>query len=566
MPSNDELQGSINVIVHDEPPTRCPTLAAEATPLLPEPLPKKQDNYLPAALACGLAAVTQPAFVLATTLQFKECDEVAAASLAFMIQSLFRNTFSGGMSSIANEIQAVRADKKLTELEKIEKIGKIITLSWTLTTVFSSISTIVFLLAHFFLPKLYSKHTADAAFTYLLISSLANFPIIAITMLGQVAYGFRDWSPLLSSAFASRLLAVALSYIFIKTTDWKIAGIAGGTVIASWAVFAGLFAWMRRHDTFKPYFEHSLVDIKKTVQDEFPGFFSITLKQCLQRFTEWGNLFFMTLLLPSDDKLKIATPAFNLIGFVGVFFQGSASAANARLKGKKRALDTATTSKAKEQELSEMKTIALRSCLFGVGVAAMAVTASFFSRSEITDFLIGGGNNTTAVNNVTAISNTTAANNTAESIHIPAENTLLIAAFGLLIDAPRIILASCENHWGKIMLTSMMSLVSMTFIGCPVGYAISKTKSEETGVEWMFIVRDVTMCVPVVLQAMIWRRCIAAERKIIDGLRLLPALREDETVQKPSASESRVSMFVANDDRSPRTPLRTSTASLIAER
>src|SRR3990167_5373704 len=74
-------------------------------------------------------------------------------------------------------------------------------------------------------------------------------------------------------------------------------------------------------------------------------------------------------------------------------------------------------------------------------------------------------------------------------MHETAETVLWISGLGLIADTLRIVSGNLLITWDKILFPSIMSLLTMTIIGIPLGYLSGMHKDDESAVIPMFAVR-----------------------------------------------------------------------------
>lgn len=461
------------------------------------------------------------------TLLYRTYNQTAVASLANTFQSCFRNTLNGGMAASGKMISGQRNSG-----DEIDQQEMIVT-SYLLGFVSAAITTTIYGASYFILPKVVDKETGTLAAYYLLASGLGNWPMLNLTMLQQFAYAYDHWVAQIVTTLMSRIPPVALSYLLLRETNLIPAVSIGlGNMIAPVLVYGAMEVWCRRQPDLKKFMRMPFVAFKNQWLDEqsallnegqvqpatscwknirvasskhFKPMLKLFAELAFQRATEWVNVFISTLVLGAmkNKNLAILTAALQVMSIFNLFSQGIGTGVTMDAEQEKKGFDRILKSSDQidsvgknnippelippvesiQNDLLEqadthyhnLKNIVILSQLLGLIVNGSVAIGTYFMRHMIVSWFANADDS--------------------PSQNEEAAKVLYMVAIGLVADSVRLISCGSLVPWNRNLLTNIVSLVSMTIIGIPLGYAIAKQEPENQAYYLFGVVRTIMIAV-----------------------------------------------------------------------
>lgn len=476
--------------------------ATATPPLLPKE--KSADPITLKIISFGVGSMLIAVNLTANSLSLSKSGFPGAGSLTTAGQSLLLGICGGALNAGGMKIGKALGEKDLALANEYSHAAL------GMTAALATVSTLAYGTTYFLMPQIADPADASAATTYFLISALGNWPALALVTQGQKAFQLGDWKAPLASTFTYRVPAAALSYLLATLTPMGATGVGIANLITPWISYIGMECWLR-----KSKFE-ALNQTKfslEVAKKHFKPFMQLGAKMSLQRITEWGNLALLTAMLGriSNTNLMLINPSLQIMTLFNLFSQGIGIAGNMRT-AKERALlksikaepdnglDSTRATRMFEAR-NAIKATTKKSIAGGVIANSLLAGTLFFARKPIVNYFLP--------------------ETASQESHDIAETALWINGTGLVFDAIRIITSNLLNSYDKISLPNILSLITMTIIGLPLGYAASDHESENGAV-----VPTIAMRTGMLLLA-----------GLMNTLLLLRSMREDEEPTITVASE-----------------------------
>lgn len=515
----------------------------ESVPLLAQLRPlqfRSFFNTLLKQLSGGLNSATQPVAGLLCSYILKEQGYAAASELISAYQGMFRNVFVGVMGACGTELG--KSLGKTDANEALNEANEIIAASHAMTAFLALLSSVAFAATPLVFPPLVDKKTAEISSAYFLISIVGNFQTMGINEYSQIIFVKGNSTVPLVAQLGFRGLVVGLSYFLVNHFHWKNGvGIANG--VAPWIPYLFLLAWFHKTEYKElrqlPYSGYWLA-IKKHFR-----LVKIGSHMGLQKFSEFGNMFGISIVLghEKDIFLAIINPSLQLSNILGMFIQGVGMSANMMMMSYKKSLDESLikmdhildeleqnspplNSDAEIQHLNslqksldeidklqyQIKMITKQSLGIGIFINGVVLGSLYWTAKSLVNLFMPS--------------------DASPQSHHLSEMTLWMMAIGLFADSPRIICGNILNTWGRILFPNIVSLISMTLIGIPLGYVLGLRQKENEPV-YMFAVRAATIFIAATINMVILYRCVKKDdesiKKVQNRYELLVSLQNGPT-------------------------------------
>lgn len=483
---------------------------------------KASNGVFIKVISNGISYFLQAVNSIGNSIISKMIGLVEAASLVSAFQSFARNVFSGMLNAAGQMLSSVLGEKND---KKIRELG---IASYTLTALWSLVSTTAYVIAYFTFPLLgYSQQTTKGALDFLFYTGFAIWPTLTLTALGQFAYAYGSWKPSLVTSLLNRIPAIAGSYVLAVTAGMGMTGIAVANMAAPWLVYVGMEFWMRRQPEFSAVFKsdpHNLPQFSE-VMKQLKIMIVLSMKVGFQRCTEWLNALIITILLgvTSKDGLRSMNPGLNAISLWSLFSQGLGTGANMIVAKLIKLLEKAREENVSIEEQTEIKaqirSVILKSVAAGMLINGVVGGAMYAARSAIVGWFI---------------------DNPSSETRSDAEILLGVVALGLIFDAPRIIVSTLLTAFGKPIGPSAVSAVLMS-LGILAAYLMSIKQDDSYKIISMFALRSVTIFLAALANLFTTYRSVQTLTDEIDNK--ITAKRAVEAVAREEES------VVATDER-----------------
>ena len=496
--------------------------------------PKENEIIVKKVISTGVNYLLQAVNTTGNTLIFvKMLDLGSAGSLGASIQSFFRNVLSGGLVSAGQILKEalgddpiILSDTTLTDDERasreirVARAKEIVVVSYALTGLLTVVSMGAYGACYFVLPRFkYTPEVADATSWFLLISGLATYPILALNMIGQIAFIRDHWKTPLLFSFMNRIPALIFAGLFVYYHLFSPAldgskQIGLGNAIAPWASYIGMEIVMRVQDEFcfMPSFKEFFTILRKNLNEideiaknghsklrnDFSAMFVLWLLMCLQRFTEWGNLVAVNMALEKlgTEGLEAINASMPMISILCMLYQGIGTAGNLCMASDTKTLRSEKQPfEKKEEAFNHIKSISIKSLLSGFAISLVSAAGLFLTRKYIIDLFMDHLN-AKSTNNNSISQSLTLENNDGFLKKSTAETLLMITVVGLIFDALRIISSNLLNAWYNknekgsglktIVWPNVVSLISMTAFAIPAAYVSGQDRDDQDKLILMF--------------------------------------------------------------------------------
>ncbi len=433
---------------------------------------KKSNPIMIKVTSFGVGAVLIAVNLTANSLILVSEGHRGAGSLTTSFQALILGVCGGALMS-----GGVALGKPIGERNFI-KASEIAKTSYVLTGALTAFSTLGYGATYFVFPKLFSEDIAKAAYTYFLVSALGNWPALALVTTGQIAFQAGDWKSPLVSTIMYRIPSAALSYWLAGKGGLGVAGVGLGNTIAPWVSYIGMQLWLTRQE-----FQHlnQAPFSRQLIKDNFKPLLKLSAKMAFQRVTEWGNLSIITSVLGAmnSNDLVILNPSLQFMTLFNLFSQGIGLGGNmiaAVQRAEMKQLMQVVRETKNEALIPELqkaqrnvKTTSVKSLSGALIVNSALAAVLFFARQPIVNLFLSS--------------------EASHEMHETAETALWISGLSLIADALRIVSGNLLNTWDKILFPNIVSLITMTIIGVPLGYLSGMHEDDESAVIPMFAVR-----------------------------------------------------------------------------
>ncbi len=403
-------------------------------------------------------------------------DEEAAASLTSSIIGAINGTIAGILLTTGNQLGDALEEKEINDT----KIASIIKIAWQLSFYLGLLSTSLFLLMRLLLPYILTFNTGVIAGNFLMAFAIAAIPELFIVTNGLIIGQIEKNAiiPLVSVALY-RLPALALSYTFSKIYSLGAIGVGLGAAIG--AVFSAIVMQLYLlREIYKKYnlYNHIIPDRNLLLK----SFLKEGLKLALLRFSEWGNLAAIVLLIGHWDNstLKIMQPAIQATTLINLNSQGMSLAAmmyttrHRKKQTEQYKLFQETSSEHHLENFSKLskenKSIFYKNNFAGLLLTTIFFTSIYFKRTSFMHLFLDS-----------AIK---------QEQYDKANQFLLASLISTYPDMLRIVSGGTLRGWGDILLPTLFSIACMTIVGVPTGAAVAYAASNAI---WFLWLRAATM-------------------------------------------------------------------------
>ena len=437
---------------------------------------KTDNGVVIKVISNGINYFLQAVNSIGNSLIFKIINLVETASLSSSFQSFARNVFSGMLNACGQILSSARSENNPKQIREIAIA------SYSLTGLWSLVSTAAYVGAYFALPVIgYTADTTKATRDFLFYTGFAIWPTLTLTTLGQVAYASGFWKSSLITSLLNRIPAIVGSYFLVTSLGLATTGIAAANLAAPWLVYLGMEFWMRRQTVFSDFFTSSLNDADKPeyteIKKQFVAMAVLSLKVGFQRCTEWLNVLVITMLLGAlnTGSLRAMNPSLNAISLWSLFSQGIGTGANMMVAKLIKSLEKAREWNQPEAEQAEIyaniKSVITKSIVAGVLINAAVGGGMYAARERIVTWFI---------------------DNPLPQTRKDAGVLLGVVGIGLVADAPRLIASTIMTAFGKPLSPNVVSLVLMS-LGILGSYLMSRNHDDSFSLISMFAFRSATI-------------------------------------------------------------------------
>ncbi len=380
----------------------------------------------------------------------------AASSITTTIQTFTVGASAGFITATAVDLSDAISQKN------VPAIGEIIRTSWVVLFLLGGLSSIAFLSTRYTLPLILERATAEAAADFFEMFAIGAIPDLLAWTNGQIIFKVEKNSsiPLLST-IVYRVSALVLSYYLAISCGYGARGVGLGASIGGWTSVIIFQPWFSRAaykelNLYGLWIKNFCIHFKKLMRDGW--------KFALQRITEWANLTIIAEIVGawSNEGLLASQPSVLMLTLCNLLSQGFSQAS---MMISIEDCNNIKNNFRKFEESGEKKSlVAARKLLdknyknffltTGSGLTFNVILAGalYFSRDIIIDWYVPEGS--------------------PDSTNSLAKTLLWINAISLIPDAIRIITGGVLRGWGDLLVPTLISLIIMTVIGVPAGYAV----------------------------------------------------------------------------------------------
>lgn len=365
--------------------------------------------------------------------------------------------------------------------EKYSKAGNITKAAWLFNVGLGTIASGAMLVIAPIFPHLFPDAVADTAISYFQGAAIGNIAMLTYVVNAQLAMAEGHWFVLPLTGVLLAAGGATAGYFLAFPLQLGALGVGLGTSISQVATCTAIMLWFQ-HPSYKKYnlYQHGISKLKKKIQ----RLWNEGWKLSFQRLTEWGNLFLIVTVIGIENStvLRATAPAIQCMIIAANAFQSLSQATGMLMAQNKGAREKAIEEdKIEEAENSSKKNISVfrRNIAAGVVTSVVIGGTLYALRNPIVQFFLKDPE-PEIVNDATAL----------------LWNTMLL---GLPFDSIRLISIGALRAWKLLLYPAFLSLLIMTLLGVPIGYALTRlvqgSDSEESDAALIFYVRAFSMLI-----------------------------------------------------------------------
>jgi len=417
-------------------------------------LPKSLNSILIPTISNGVSSALIAFHLIGNNIIMSSFSREAndASSIITTFQSFVIGATFGILSSTAVQLGSALAKKDTQKIEAFIKIA------WVSSAGLGIFSSLIFLSTKSLMPLKDKKIASYVSDFFISLAIAPPFYLMSMTN-GIIIFQMeKNWQVPMLSAIAYRIPAVIIGYFFAGSMG--IAGLGYGATIAAIISASILQLWFLR-DIYREYNLQDVFNIPN-FKENFNSFISEGWKLALQRLTEWGNLFAISMIIGYLNKNDLASeaPSIQIMLICNLFSQGIAQAAMMLLKPIGTELKYLKENLNSEENISkyvslgrESYNIFLWSNMGGAISNVLFAVACILCKKTFIDYFMK--------------------QDATENSHLYnlADTLILINSLSLIPDAVRQISGGALRGWGDILSPTLANLMIMSGIGIPLGMA-----------------------------------------------------------------------------------------------
>lgn len=436
-------------------------------------LSERTRSILIPTLSNGVSSALIAAHLIGNTLIMSHSDiegAEAASSIVSTFQCFVIGATFGILSATIVQLGGAVARNDRNKIEASIKIA------WLSSLGLGICSSLVFLstkpLMPFFLygSELKEKTATCVSDFFVSLAIAPPFYLMSMTN-GIIIFQIeKNWIIPLLATISYRIPAIIIGYFLFKTMG--ITGLGVGATISAIISSIVLQFWFLR-DRYK---EYNLCDIFNipNFSKNFSGFLSEGWKLALQRLTEWGNLFIISMIIGvvgnvscnnsngnfDSTELVSQNPSIQIMLICNLFSQGIAQAAMmllkpicTQIKNLKENINVENNRLQYINLCSESYSIFLWSNISGVIANTVCAAVSILLRHAFINLFIKEEERSCL------------------HLYNLANILIFINSLSLIPDAVRQISGGALRGWGDILSPTLANLIIMSGIGIPLGVA-----------------------------------------------------------------------------------------------
>lgn len=398
-----------------------------------------------------------------------------AAVLAITAQSIFLGIGAGMVLGTGLEFGKAIGKKKY------KKAGQIARTSWVLTTLVGTTACFAMISTKWLFQLITSQEIAKYASGYLVGFALGAFPVLLVITSSQISFQSGDWYVSGIASAANFLLGIPLSYLYAFVSTLGSFGVGFAVTVFSWGSAAPTQVWLCR-EKYRPLELYKCRSIKGFCS-HFKDLSLTGSKLALQRFTEWGNLLIISILISVLDKKNLSAmhPSLQYSMLLNLFAQGIAHGSGMIIR-REREQYVGNVATKKSHYKRVMKTVIVSNAV-GLGLNIVSAVVICLARDPLSRFFLSSDEGSEVLES--------------------AKKLMIINTIGLVFDAPRIIISGNLRGWNDIVIPVLVSLCSMTLFAIPISTGISYALDNDNQdlATMLFIGRTVSIAVSATITA-----------------------------------------------------------------
>lgn len=393
-------------------------------------------------------------------------DGAAASAIMSTYQSVVLGTGVGFLLGTGLDFGNAVGKKEYVFAGDVAKSATI------LSALLGSVSALFMFSTKLVFPYMFQSETAQIASDFFMGYAVASIPLLFLIVAPQVAFQENEWYVPPLTMFSVLVLSGTSSYLLGFRANMGAIGIGLGGTIGSFLTTVMIMRLSLQSKYDKYLFFNNQIDQFKTKLNNliFSGW-----KLALQRLTEWGNLLIITILIGtrSNSDLKALNPSMLYLVLFGTAQQGFAQAAGMVISKNKgeitKAINDNNYTSVEINHINNIRTV-FHCNLIGLLVNGTLALSFYLAQDSLARYFVSEESDDT----------------------LDLSKFLLwVNMLGLIPDGLRIISGGALRGWKDLLYPTVVSFLSMTVVGIPVGYGIGAIDKSETKI--IFYIRNITM-------------------------------------------------------------------------